>query len=79
MKEIFREAMGVRLPWNSSGDVTRGLAPHSTNHQHGAVNLCRPALIGPENLPQPLEHYSGLFWPHGQRSYEQQVHGQSLP
>lgn len=70
---------GGEAPWDSSGDMTRGQAPHSINHQHGTVNLCRPTSIGPENLPQPLEHYSGLFWPHGQSSYEQQVHGQSLP
>lgn len=70
---------GGEAPWDSSGDVTRGQAPHSINHQHGSVHLCRPASIGPENLPQPLEHFSGLFWPHGQSSHEQQVHGQSLP
>lgn len=79
MKEICREAIGVRLP-GISEEMWRGAKPpHSINHRQKTVYLCRPASICTENLPQPLKHYLGLFWPHGQSSYEQQVYGQSLP
>lgn len=56
MKEICREAIGVRLP-GISAETRRGARPpRSINHQQNAVHLCRPASICTENLPQPLSN-----------------------
>lgn len=79
MKEICREAMGVRLPGIPVETWWGAKPPTASITNMVLADLYRPASIGPENLPQPLEHYSGLFQPHGQSSHKQQVHGQSLP
>lgn len=79
MKEICREAIEVSRP-GISAEMRQGAKPsHSINHQQKALYPCIPSSICTENLPQPLEHHLGLFWPHVQSSDEQQVYGQSLP